>query len=210
MTSRGEDGIRELKRIIEQRQLAYRNHECTQCCTLENLPDYDTARGGFIDPDDPSVIHEPASLKGQLQLANHVRKCHEAQAHSEFTEALERFESGAELPDDLSTAGCAAYWVNIWLAPETDLQPNPSQIERNSAKLLGMNSAQISAFVAATNQKPLHAHARPTHAAAVLKKYLETGDVSWDPVVVACDDHDCEDCYPHYGYCNHPDCPEFN
>ena len=210
MTRWGEDGIRELQAIIRQRDLAYRDHECPQCCTLENLPDYDEVRGGFIDPHDPSVIHDPASWAGQQQLAAHVRECYEPFAYSEFTEALEHFESGTDLPDDVNTTGCAAYWINVWLAPESELNSDPRRIEANTAKLLGMDPTQIAALVACEEQLPLHLHARPVHVAAILKMFLQTGVVSWNNIVPDCSDHDCSACYPHHEYCGFPECPEFD
>ena len=194
MTSWGEDGVREYLGLKEDRDLAYRDHECPECCTLETLPDYDALRGGFIDPHDPAIIHEAGSYQGQTQLAAHVRDCYEPHALTRFEESVERLESGDDLPDDLNTAGCALYWTSVWLAPEADLQPNPTTIQRAGAHALGMTEAQSAAFAGPPEPDPAYTHARPSHAAAVLRKYLNTGEVSWDGIVAPCDDPRCGNC----------------
>ena len=192
MNDWGENGIKEYLGLIDDRDNFA--HYSDYGFDPEDIEEYDREKRGFTDEDNPDVLIDLYSEQGQRILYEYVRSVTEDEANDQFNQKYdERF-----LTEDgiCHTAGCAAYWVNIWFAPETVLdhiKDDYRKIKNQATEILGISQADARELMT-PNDDAIYQHARPSHVASVLANYLKSGRVSWENVIPPCHDTDCIYC----------------
>ena len=158
-------------------------------CDIEpmNLDAYDEKAGGYRLSKYPGQVIDPDSPEGEEYMKSHKIQCTESAAATAFDEALHRFEAGDPVFSE-RTAGNVAYWMTIWFTPEEKMRAlaesaDEDAIAEHARDLLGLSEEQMNALTNPSAQPEAAERARPAHAAAVLRRFADTGRMSWDGIV---------------------------
>ncbi len=146
---------------------------------VENLEAYDEKTKGFILYDYPGQIIDTESPEGEEYIKQHKIQCTEEVAGQEFDEKLREFEA-YDLDDN---SGNIQYWISLWFTPEKRLRElaksEPAEITRHAQTLLGLTDEQMDALVNPPRPDDVHFHARPAGVAAAVRRFIDTGKMSW-------------------------------
>ena len=198
MESWGTDGIAEYLGLIDARDnfADYNSYGFEP----EDIDKYDRDRRGFVDDEDPDRIIDLYSDEGQEIFYDYIRHATEEEANEQFRERYSDLFDNPTQNEACGTAGCAAYWINLWFAPEDKLHEmkTVTKVEKAATELMGLDVEVANALMVPTyegeDDERIFEHARPSHVATVLVNFLDTGVMSWEGVVPRCDYLFCTAC----------------
>ena len=119
MNTWGEEGIREFLGMVDERETRYFSHTCDHCCEID--------RSGTWDAE-----------------MERVQECIEVEVEKEFIQQVGEFEIGGGMARSEETTGCVAYWTNVWLAAESELDEmkfGGKRVGASAIRLLGLDPA---------------------------------------------------------------------
>ena len=197
MENWGRNGISEYLGLIDDRDNFARYNDYG--FEPEDMDNYDRERRGFADEDDPDRIIDLNSREGQEIFYDYIRHATEEEANEQFDQRFSDLFDNPTKDEACGTAGCAAYWINLWFSPTDRLRETTlgdDRVEKTATELLGLNAEVAGALMvpAPEIEDRVFEHARPSHVATVLRKFLDTGVMSWEGVVPQCDHQYCPVC----------------
>ena len=197
MTRWGYEGIKEFAEYFTILNNYWTDHDCRDA---DQMDAYDSGLGGFILFDCPGEVIDPESPEGEEYIKCYKIECTQEIAALEFDERVKEFEEGSRDWSCGDSSGCMSYWVSLWFSPQEKLErlatANWADIRDNAGEILGLTPQQMRVLTTPEAHREVYAHATPGHIAKVLRRYIDTGVITWKDTVERCDDPDC-------GYCEY-------
>ena len=162
-------------------------------CSFYDMDGYDPARNVIVDWFFEREI-DGNSDEAQNMLDEYAMYSGREAADDLFKSLSHEFIYDDDPDTACGTAGCAAYWINVWFADEDslyDMSKSEDLIESSARELLGLSPKDAGELMV-PKEVAVYEHARPGNVADVLQRYLDTGVMAWEGIV-KCED-DCDQC----------------